>query len=59
MDGKGYLLSMHELERSGYQCNFIEYDALKIKTANLLGNLHINKREGPNIPLLLSLINRQ
>ena len=30
VDAKGHLLSMHELERSGYQCNFIEYNALKI-----------------------------
>ena len=59
VDAKGHLLSMHELERSGYQCNFIEYNALKIKTAKILGNLDINKRVGPNIPLILSLVGNE
>ena len=31
VDAKGHLLSMHKLGRSGFQCNFIEYNALKIK----------------------------
>ena len=59
VDAKVHLLIMHELERSGYQCYFIEYDALRIKTAKILGNLNINKREGPNIPLLLSLVGNE
>ena len=60
MDAKGHhLLSMHELERSGNQCSFLEYNALKIKTAKILGNLDINKREGPDIPLLLSLVGNE
>ena len=59
VDAKGHLLSLHELERSGCQCNCIEYNALRIKTAKILGNLDINKREGPNIPLLLSLVGNE
>ena len=59
VDAKGHLLSMHKLERSGYQCNVIEYNDLRIKTAKILGNLDINKREGPNIPLLLSLVGNE
>ena len=59
VDARGHLLSMHKLERSGFQCNFIEYNSLKIKTARILGNQDINKREGPNIPLLLSLVGNE
>ena len=59
VDAKGHLVSMHNLERSGFQCNFMEYNALKIKTAKILGNLDISKREGPNIPLLLSLVGNE
>ena len=50
---------MHKLERSGFQCYFNEYNALKIKTAKILGNLDISKREGPNIPLLLYLVGNE
>ena len=56
VDVKGHLLSKYDLEKSGFSCYFIEYNALKIKTAQTIGNLNITKREGPNIPLLLSLV---
>ena len=50
------LLSKCDLEKSGFSCNFIEYIALKMKTAKNIGNLNITKEEWPNIPLLLSLV---
>ena len=59
VDAKGHLLSMHKLERSGFQCNFIEYNALKVKTAKILGNHDIYKREGPYFPLLLSIVDNE
>ena len=49
VDAKGYLVSMQNSERSGFQCNFIEYNGLKIKTAKILGNHDTNKRGGPDI----------
>ena len=54
-----HLLSMPKIGRSGFQCNFIKYNVLKIKRTNILGNLDIKKRDGPNIPLLLSLVGNE
>ena len=39
VDVKGHLLSKYDLEKSGLPCSFIEYNALKIKTAKTYGNI--------------------